>query len=240
MAGASIDDVFAITIFSVFLGMYGGANINIGAKIFSIPISIFLGIISGLVIGIVLIEIFKRYKLRDTEKILCILGAAILLTTFETIIKSKVEIAGLLGVMAIGFIIFEKTPKLGEQMALKLNKIWIFAEILLFVLVGAQVNVVLALDLGFKGILLIAIGLIARSIGVVLSLVGTELNMKERLFCILAYIPKATVQAAIGGIPLSMGIESGDLMLSLAVLSIIITAPIGAIAIKATGDKLLE
>lgn len=240
LAGASIDDVFAITIFSIFLGMYGRTNINIGAKIFSIPISIFLGIISGLVIGIVLIEIFKRYKLRDTEKILCILGAAILLTTFETIIKSKVEIAGLLGVMAIGFIIFEKTPKLGEQMALKLNKIWIFAEILLFVLVGAQVNVVLALDLGFKGILLIAIGLIARSIGVVLSLVGTELNMKERLFCILAYIPKATVQAAIGGIPLSMGIESGDLMLSLAILSIIITAPIGAIAIKVTGDKLLE
>lgn len=240
LAGASIDDVFAITIFSAFLGMYGGANINIGAKIFSIPISIFLGIVSGLLIGMVLIEIFKKYKIRDTKKMLYILESAILLTTFETIIKSKVEIAGLLGVMAIGFIIFEKTPKVGERMASKLNKLWIFAEILLFVLVGAQVNVVLALDLGFKGILLIAIGLIARSIGVVLSLVGTELNMKERLFCILAYIPKATVQAAIGGIPLSIGIESGDLMLSLAVLSIIITAPIGAIAIKSTGDKLLE
>lgn len=240
MAGASIDDVFAITIFSAFMGMYGGGRVNIAAKILSIPLSILLGIIAGAIIGMVLIKIFKKYHIRDTSKMLAILGSAILLTTFETIVKSKVEIAGLLGVMTIGFIIFEKMPHVGERMALKFDKVWVFAEILLFVLVGAEVNVALALNAGGKGILLILMGLVARSIGVILSLAGTELNRKEKLFCVFAYIPKATVQAAIGAIPLSMGVESGDLMLSLAVLSIIITAPLGAIAIKASGHKLLE
>lgn len=240
LAGASIDDVFAITIFSTFLGMYGGGPINIGRKIFSIPLSIILGVIVGTVIGMVLVKIFKKYHIRNTEKMLYIISLAILLTTFETIIQSKIEIAGLLGVMGIGFVIFEKMPEVGEKMSLKLNKLWVFAQILLFVLVGAEVNVALAIDAGFKGILLITIGLVARSIGVILSLIGTKLNMKEKLFCILAYIPKATVQAAIGAIPLSMGVESGDLILSLAVLSIIITAPLGAIGIKATGHRLLE
>ncbi len=240
LAGASIDDVFAITIFSTFTGMYSGSRINIGLKILGIPFSIILGIIAGALIGIILVKVFKKYFIRDTKKILYILSASILLTTFEAIIKSKVEIAGLLGVMAIGFIIFEKIPDVGSRMSSKLDEIWIFAEVLLFVLVGAQVNVAVALDAGGKGILLIAIGLIARSIGVLLSLIGTELNRKERLFCIFAYIPKATVQAAIGGIPLAMGVESGELILSLAVLSIIITAPLGAIAIKVSGDRLLE
>ena len=240
LAGASIDDVFAITIFSAFMGMYSGGRINITAKIFSIPLSIILGVIAGGIIGVILIKIFNRYHIRDTEKTLYILGSAILLTTLESIIKSKIEIAGLLGVMAIGFIIYEKKPEVGKRIASKFDKIWIFAEILLFVLVGAQVNIALALDAGLKGILLIFIGLIARSVGVMVSLVGTDLNMKEKLFCIFAYIPKATVQAAIGAIPLSMGVESGDLILSLAVLSIIITAPLGAIAIKVSGEKLLE
>lgn len=240
MAGASIDDVFAITIFSAFMGMYGGGHVNIAAKILSIPLSILLGIIAGAIIGMVLIKMFKKYHIRDTSKMLAILGSAILLTTFETIVKSKVEIAGLLGVMTIGFIIFEKMPHVGERMALKFDKVWVFAEILLFVLVGAEVNVALALNAGGKGILLVLMGLVARSIGVILSLAGTELNRKEKLFCVFAYIPKATVQAAIGAIPLSMGVESGDLILSLAVLSIIITAPLGAIAIKASGHKLLE
>lgn len=240
LAGASIDDVFAITIFTAFLRMYSGGSVNVVAKIFSIPLSIILGVVIGGIIGIILTRIFTKYHIRDTEKTLYILGSAILLTTFETLIKSRIEIAGLLGVMAIGFVIFEKMPKVGWRIASKFNKVWVFAEILLFVLVGAQVNVVLALNAGLKGILLILLGLIARSIGVLLSLIGSELNMKEKLFCIFAYIPKATVQAAIGAIPLSMGVESGDLILSLAVLSIIITAPLGAIAIKVSGTRLLE
>ena len=239
LAGASIDDVLAITIFSTFMGIYSGSNINIGIKILNIPLSIILGILVGGIIGLMLVSVFKRFEIRDTKKMLYILGSAILLTRFETVIKSKIEIAGLLGVMAIGFIILEKMPEVGKKMSLKFNKVWVFAEIILFVLVGAQVNLALALDAGLKGILLIVIGLTARSIGVALSLMGTELKMKEKLFCILAYIPKATVQAAIGGIPLSMGVESGDLILSLAVLSIIITAPLGAIATKVSGPRLL-
>lgn len=239
LAGASIDDVVAITIFTAFVGMYTGEHINVWTKIFSIPLTITLGILAGVIIGVILIRIFKKHKIRDTKKILYILGSAILLITFETIIKTKIEIAGLLGVMAIGFVIFEKMPEIGERMASKLNKIWIFAEIILFVLVGAQVNIALSIDAGFQGILLIAVGLIARSVGVMLSLIGSKLNMKEKLFCIIAYTPKATVQAAIGAIPLSMGVASGDLMLSLAVLAIIITVPLGSIAIQVSGNKLL-
>lgn len=240
LTGASIDDVFAITIFSTFLGVYSGSRINIGMKILTIPLSIILGLIAGTIIGIILVKIFKKYSIRDTEKLLYIVGSAILLTTFEKIIKSKVEIAGLLGVMTIGVIILEKIPEVGHRMSSKLNKAWVFAEIILFVLVGAQVDVGLAFDAGFKGILLIFIGLIGRSIGVIISLVGTKLNIKEKTFCILAYVPKATIQAAIGAIPLSMGVESGDLILSLAVLSIIVTAPLGSIAIKASGHRLLK
>lgn len=240
LAGASIDDIFAITIFSTFLGIYSGSQVNIGIRILSIPFSIILGILIGAVMGIFLVRLFKKYPIRDTRKVLYIIGAGILLTTLENMIKSKIEIAGLLGVMTIGFIILEAIPHVGKRIAVKLNKVWIFAEILLFVLVGAQVNLGLALDAGSKGILLIAIGLVARSIGVALSLLKTNLNMKERLFCIIAYIPKATVQAAIGAIPLSLGVESGDLILSIAVLSIVITAPIGSIGISLSGKKLLS
>lgn len=240
LAGASIDDVFAITIFSTFLGIYSGSRINIGIRILSIPVSIILGILLGATIGIFLVKLFKKCSIRDTKKVLYIIGAGILLTALENLVKSRVEIAGLLGVMTIGFIILEIMPHVGKRMAVKLNKIWVLAEILLFVLVGAQVNVGLALDAGLKGILLIAVGLLARSIGVVISLLKTDLNRKEKVFCIIAYIPKATVQAAIGAIPLSLGVEYGDLMLSIAVLSIVLTAPIGAIGISLSGEKLLS
>lgn len=239
LAGASIDDVFAITIFSTFLGLYSGKHVNIGIQVLGIPISILLGIIAGVIIGFVLVRIFKKHHIRDTKKVLIILGSAILLTTLESILKNKVEIAGLLGVMTIGFIILEKMPEVGKRLALKFNKIWVFAEILLFVLVGAQVNIYVAVDAGAKGIIVIIIGLIGRSIGVWISLLGTDLNRKERLFCIISYIPKATVQAAMGAIPLSLGVASGDVILAIAVLSILITAPLGAIAINASGPRLL-
>lgn len=239
LAGASIDDVFAVTIFSAFLGIYGGGDVNIGTEIFTIPLSIILGVIIGLMFGWILIKVFQRFDIPSTQKMLFVLSAAILLTTFEKAIETKIEIAGLLGVMAIGFILFEKMPAVGKQLTSTFNEVWIFAQVLLFVLVGAQVNIGLALDAGLKGIILIGIGLLARSTGVLLSLIGTELNKKEKLFSIIAYIPKATVQAAIGAVPLAMGVESGDLILSLAVLSIVLTAPLGAILIKATGDRLL-
>ncbi len=239
LAGASIDDVFAITIFTAFLGIYGGGEINIGIKILTIPLSIVLGVIAGLIVGWILIKVFQLYTIPSTESMLLVLSSAILLSSLEKFLQSRINIAGLLGVMAIGFIISEKKPDLGKELSAKFNLVWVFAQILLFVLVGAQVNIILAFDAGIKGIIIIGIGLLARSLGVFLSLVGSELNPRERLFSVIAYLPKATVQAAIGAIPLSMGVESGDLILSLAVLSIIITAPLGAIGIKATGDKLL-
>lgn len=239
LAGASIDDVFAITIFSAFLGLYGGAHVNIGIQILNIPVSILLGIILGIIIGLTMVKIFNNYHIRDTEKVLFIISVSILLTELEKVLKTKIEIASLLGVMTIGFVIFEKMSNVGKRLATKFNKIWIFAEILLFVLVGAQVNINVAVNAGKVGIIVILIGLLGRSIGVIISLLGTELNWKERLFCIIAYIPKATVQAAMGAVPLSLGIESGDIILAISVLAILITAPLGAIGINFSARKLL-
>lgn len=240
LAGASMDDVFAITIFSAFLGLYSGIHINIGIQAISIPVSILLGIIAGAIIGFIMVKIFKKYHIRDTKKVLLILGSSLLLTEVENLLKTKIEIASLLGVMTIGFIIIEKMPNVGKRLAVKFNKIWVFAEILLFVLVGAQVNISVAVNAGLIGIIIILIGLLGRSIGVVISLLGTDLNWKERLFCIISYIPKATVQAAMGAVPLSLGVESGDIILAIAVLSILITAPLGAIGIKFSAKRLLN
>ncbi|MGH4052187.1 MAG: cation:proton antiporter [Clostridium sp.] len=239
LAGASIDDVFAITIFSTFLGLYGGSNVNIPMKILDIPISILVGIGIGAICGIVLTMVFKKYHMRDTKKTLILIAVAIILTGIEDILKDIIPIASLLGVMTIGFILLEKYAKVANRMSLKLNKVWVIAEILLFVLVGAQVNIHVAAKSGFLGIIIIMLGLLARSIGVLISLGGTNLNAKERLFCVISYIPKATVQAAMGAVPLAAGVKSGEVILAIAVLSIIVTAPLGAIGIKIAGEKLL-
>lgn len=239
LAGSSIDDVFAITIFSTFLGLYSGSHINIGIQFLSIPVSIVLGIVLGIMVGFILVRLFKRFHIRDTKKVLMILGTAILLTAIENALKSTVEIAGLLGVMTIGFIILEKRPEVARRLAQKFDKIWVFAEILLFVLIGSQVNISVAYSAGLTGLIIICGGLIARSLGVLVSTAGTNLNWKERLFCIFSYIPKATVQAAIGAIPLSLGVPSGEIILAIAVLSIIVTAPLGSILINLSARHLL-
>lgn len=239
LAGASIDDVFAITVFSAFLGLNSGTNMNIGIQLINIPISVLLGIMAGVILGFVLINIFKKYNIRDTKKVLLLLGFSILLNQLEAVLKTKLQIASLLGVMTVGFILTEKLPDIGRRLSDKLNKIWIFAEILLFVLVGAEVNVGVALKAGKIGVILIIIGLIGRSIGVIISLSHTDYNLKEKLFCVISYIPKATVQAAMGAVPLSFGVESGDVILAIAVLSILITAPLGAIGIHYSAEKLL-
>lgn len=240
LASASLDDVIAITIFSTFLGLYSGQHVNIGIQIASIPISIILGIGLGAVFGFGLVWLFKNYHIRDTKKVLIILGIAILLTTIEELMKSQLEIAALLGVMTIGFILLERRPKVAHRLSNKFNKIWVLAEILLFVLVGAQVNIYVAMDAGLVGLIIIVLGLIARSIGVMISTQGSNLNTKERFFVLLSYTPKATVQAAISAIPLSMGVAGGDIILAIGVLSILVTAPLGAIAIKSTAPILLE
>ncbi|NFF75235.1 cation:proton antiporter [Clostridium sporogenes] len=240
LAGASIDDVFAITIFSTFLGVYAGKNINIAIQILKIPVSIILGTLIGVLSAIIIIEIFKKYSIDNTKKILIILSISIILTLIEALLKGKLEIASLLGVMALGFVISDKIPSIRDKISKGLNEIWVFAQILLFVLVGAEVNMVVAFKSGFLGIIIIALGLIGRSIGVLISLKGSNLNKKEKLFCVIAYIPKATVQAAMGAVPLANGVAAGDIILAIAVLSILTTAPLGAIAINLPGPRLLE
>lgn len=237
LAASSIDDVFAITIFSTFLGLYGGSNISISGKLLSIPISILLGGGIGILIAILLIGIFKKFHLRDTEKTLIILASGMLLTSLEDILKNIVPIASLLGVMVVGFVLLDKYPKVANRISEKFNKVWVFAEILLFVLVGAQVDVKVIVHSGLLGLLVLFIGLVARSIGVYISLIGSNLNLKEKIFCIISFMPKATVQAAMGAVPLTSGVASGNLILAIAVLSIIVTAPLGAVGIKYFGDK---
>ncbi|MDB2108664.1 cation:proton antiporter [Clostridium paraputrificum] len=237
LAASSIDDVFAITIFSTFLGLYGGSNISISGKLLSIPISILLGGGIGILIALLLIGIFKKFHLRDTEKTLIILALGMFLTSLEDIFKNRVPIASLLGVMVVGFILLDKYPKVANRISEKFNKVWVFAEILLFVLVGAQVDVKVIVHSGLLGLLVLFIGLVARSIGVYISLMGSNLNFKEKIFCIISFMPKATVQAAMGAVPLASGVASGNLILAIAVLSIIVTAPLGAVGIKYYGDK---
>jgi len=240
LTGASVDDVVAITIFSAFLSIYGGQQINVLRQVLNVPIAILLGIILGTGIALFLIYIFKKYHIRDTKKALLLLSFGIMMNSLEHFLEGIVPIATLLGIMVIGFVIQDRYSVLGKRLSSKFNKIWVFAELMLFVLIGAEVNIYLAFDSGLIGLIIIMIGLSARSMGVLISLTGTGLNLKEKGFCILAYTPKATVQAAIGAIPLAAGVASGELILALAVLSIVVTAPLGAAAIKKAGQYWLS
>jgi NhaP-type Na+/H+ or K+/H+ antiporter len=240
LAGSSVDDVFVIVVFAILLGMYTGGQANILVRFLEIPESILLGIVMGAVIGYVLYRVFERYKLRATKMTIVIMAVSIMLTWLEEELKTKVAMSALLGIMTAGFIILEKNEIRAHKISQKLAKVWIFAEVLLFVLVGAQVNITVAWHAGLAGAALIFIALLCRGIGTYLSVMGTDLNFRERLFCVIAYIPKATVQAAIGAVPLEAGVQSGDIILAVAVLSILLTAPLGAIGIQMTGDRWLE
>jgi len=240
LGASSVDDVFVIVVFTVFLGMYGGQDVNLLAKLGEIPLSIALGIVVGIIPGYLLLRLFQKYDWRPPRRTLVVLGTAIMLTWFEDVTKQWVPIASLIGVMAIGFIILEKAEPIAHIISQKLKKVWVFAELLLFVLVGAQVNIHVAWKAGLAGTLVILVGLVSRSIGTYLSLLGTPLDWKERLFCVVAYVPKATVQAAIGAIPLAAGVASGEIILAVAVLSILLTAPLGAIGIIFLGERVLD
>ncbi len=240
LGASSVDDVFVIVLFTVFLGMYGGGDANLLVRLSAIPVSIVLGVVVGLIPGYFLLRLFQKYDWRPPKRTLVVLGVAIILTWLEEICKRWVPIASLLGVMAIGYIILEKCEPIAHIISQKLKKLWVFAELLLFVLVGAQVNIHVAWKAGIAGAIVVFVGLLFRSVGTYLSLMGTSLDWKERLFCVVAYIPKATVQAAIGAVPLAAGVASGDLILAVAVLSILLTAPLGAIGIKVLGERILD
>lgn len=240
LGASSVDDVFVIVLFTVFLGMYGGAEANIWMKLAEIPVSIITGIIIGLIPGYILYRLFEKFDWRPPKRTLIVLGVAILLTWVEKMTEHILPIAGLLGVMAIGFIILEKSEAIAHLISQKLKKLWIFAELLLFVLVGAQVNIHVAIDAGLAGTVVIFAGLVFRSAGAYFSLYGTDFNWKEKVFCVVAYIPKATVQAAIGAVPLAAGVASGEVILAVAVLSILLTAPLGAIGIMVMGERILD
>jgi len=240
LGASSVDDVFVIVIFTILMGMHGGQEVNLWLKLTEIPVSISLGIVAGIIPGYLLYLLFKKYDWRPPKRTMMVMGVAIFLTWLEKAAEGVVPVASLLGVMAIGFIILEKSEPIAHLISQKLKKLWVFAELLLFVLVGAQVNIHVAWRAGLAGIAVIIIGLIFRSAGTYLSLLGTPLNSKEKLFCIVAYIPKATVQAAIGAVPLAAGVAAGELILAVAVLSILITAPIGAFGIMAMGECVLD
>jgi len=246
LAASSLDDVFVIAIYSVLIGIYTGSSANIAWQLAGIPISILLGIGVGLIVGIILINIFRRFNPRATKRVLIILALSVLLVRSEQLLEPWVPFAALLAVMAVGFIILEKDEHIAHEISAKLGKIWVFAEIILFTMVGAQVDLGVTFKAGLAGSAIIFLGLIARSFGVYGCLLGSDLTFQERMFVIVSNTPKATVQAAIGGAPLAvmslagMNQGPGEIILAVAVLSIVLTAPLGAWAISAMGERILK
>lgn len=239
MAGGSVDDVFVIVIFTAFTGLMMGKEVSI-MSIVNVPISIVLGLTLGLIVGWLLTVFFKRFHMRDTIKVILLLSIAFLVIELEHDLKEMIPIAGLLAVMSIGIMIYRKYNVLAVRISPKFNKLWVAAEILLFVLVGAEVNIDYVLSSGVAAVVLVLGGLVFRMLGVFICVLGTNLTLKERLFCMVAYLPKATVQAAIGSLPLAWGLKCGELALTVAVLAILITAPLGAFLIDFTYKKLLN
>lgn len=239
LAGASVDDVFVIVMFTAFTGLAQGNAVSIQSFV-NIPLSIFLGGLIGGVIGFILAKYFEKIHIRDTAKVIIILSIAFILVTFEDHFSTWIPFASLIAVMFIGIALQKKREVVANRLSTKFNKLWVVAEIMLFVLVGATVDLKYAIFAGVLSIVLIFGVLIFRMIGVFLCLLKTKLSMKERVFCMIAYTPKATVQAAIGGVPLAMGLSCGNIVLTVAVVAILITAPLGAFCIDVTYKKLLK
>ncbi len=239
MAGASADDIYAIVLFTSFIGVYKGGSFDV-LTLLKIPVSILTGLAIGIGIGFVLVKIFKILHMRDTIKVLIILGICFLFVGFEEYIIILIPFSGLLAVMALGGTILKMYEPLAKRISGKFSKIWVAAELVLFVLVGAAVDVRYVYSAGLAAVLVIFGALVFRSVGVFISLIKSGLTYKEVLFCYIGYLPKATVQAAVGAIPLAAGVAGGNIILSIAVLSIILTAPIGAISIDLTYKNLLK
>ena len=244
LAGASLDDVFAIVLFTTFVSIAQGGSAKI-MDFANIPISIVLGLALDAIVGFFLASFFEinyshQHIIRNSTKVIIILGAAFLLLAFEDWMDGIIAVSGLLAVMSMAMVLaMRSVPNVTNRLQEKFGKLWIAAEIILFVLVGAAVDIRYTLEAGPGTVLMIVVGLLFRCIGVWLCVLGTKLNGKERLYCIIAYLPKATVQAAIGSVPLALGLPCGKIVLSVAVLSILITAPLGAIGMDLTYRKLL-
>lgn len=239
LAGASVDDVFVIVVFTAFTALASTGKVSASSFI-QIPTSILLGVLLGGCVGMFFIWFFKKFHMRDSIKVLILLSVSFLLLELQNRMESAIAISGLLAIMSMGIIIKQKYDVLAKRLSVKYNKLWIGSEIFLFVLVGIAVDLSYAKRAGAAVIFMVITALIFRMSGVALSLVKTNLNKKERLFCAIAYTPKATVQAAIGTIPLAMGLSCGEIVLTVAVVSILLTAPFGAICVDNLYKKLLE
>lgn len=238
LAGASVDDVYVIVLFSTFSGMMQGEGASV-IRFVNIPVSIILGMIIGLTIGVLLAFYFQKVHIRDTAKVLIILGISFLLAAAEDSLTTPVTFSALIAIMFIGVGLQKKREAVAKSLAVKYAKLWVAAEVFLFVLVGATVNIGYLGRVGVRALLMIAGALLFRMAGVWVCLLGTGLKRGEKAFTMLAYTPKATVQAAIGGIPLALGFACGDTVLTVAVLAIVLTAPLGAFAIDLSYRKLL-
>lgn len=238
LAGASVDDVYVIVLFTTFVGMMQGEGISV-MRFVNIPISILLGIAVGLLVGYLLAIFFEKMHLRDTVKVLVTLSISLLLVAAEDQMTTAITFSALIAVMFIGVGLQKYKADVVPRLSEKYGKMWVGAEVFLFVLVGATVNIEYLGNVGVKALVVIVCALILRMVGVFVCLLGTKFNSKERLFSMMAYTPKATVQAAIGGIPLAMGFACGEMVLTVAVLAIVLTAPIGAFAIDLSYKKLL-
>lgn len=238
LAGASVDDVFVIVLFSSFTGLAKGESLS-PWRFAEIPISILLGVLLGAALGLLLAFFFQKVHMRDSIKVLLLLSFSFLLVALEDALEGIVPLSGLIAVMSLGIALQRKRDIVAKRLSLKFSKLWVAAELLLFVLVGATVDLHYAYAAGLSAVVLIFGVLLFRMAGVWVCLFKTKLLFKERLFCMLAYMPKATVQAAIGSVPLSMGLSCGNIVLTVAVLAILITAPLGAFLIDLTYKKLL-
>lgn len=239
LAGASVDDVYVIVLFSTFTGMMQGEKTSILSFI-NIPVSIILGIGIGLAIGFGLGVYFEKIHMRDTSKVLLILSISFMLVVIEDALTTAITFSALIAIMFVGVGLQKKRSVVAKRLSLKYSKLWVASEVFLFVLVGATVNIRYLGNVGFKALIVIVAALIMRMLGVFVCLLGTDISVKEKFFTMMAYTPKATVQAAIGGIPLSMGFACGQTVLTVAVLAIVLTAPAGAFAIDISYKKLLS
>lgn len=234
-----MDDVFVIVMFSVFAGLEQSGGVSAGAVI-NVPVSIISGAAAGALAGLLLAFLFKKIHIRDSAKVIILMGTALFLTAAEGIVGGFFGFSGTVAVMAAGIFFGQRAPVPAARVAQKLNKLWLCAEIMLFVLVGAAVDLNAAVSAGVGTLLLLVGALVFRAAGVLVCLIGTKMCTRERIFCVFAYIPKATVQAAIGGMPLAMGMVCGQTVLSAAVIAILVTAPVGAFLIEFFGKRWLN